>query len=233
MARIVYSALVESIRGSIGGTTFQKNAYGYTVKKKPNIIFPARPTQNRQKVYLQKAVKQWRAFSSTVRNNWVTFASTYPQYSQHNPSAQLSGFALYTRWAVLYQLWDPTSNIAQSPVLTVPDTDTISIGVKNVSGTVSLVITDSLDSEEWDCIYMISRPLSSAQDFIGSKTRFIVGTPYANLSGSINITSLYQALFGTLPAVDSRVAVNVILVHEDDTGFIQFNQGTIVTVTAS
>ena len=230
MARIVYSALVESIRGSIGGTTFQKNAYGYTVKKKPNIIFPARPTQNRQKVFLQKAVKQWRAFTSTVRSNWSTFASTYPQYSQHNPSAQLSGFALYTRWAVLYQLWSASGNIAQSPVFTLPDTDTLTLGVTLTAGVLELNMTDSLDSEEWDVIVMISRRLSGAQQFVGSKLRFLIGSPLANLTDDVDITSAYVALFGALPADGDELAINSILVHENNIGFVQFNQPAIVTV---
>ena len=97
MARIIYSGLIESIRGSIAGTTFQANAYGYTIKKKPNIINPNTASQNLRKSYLAKAVRQWRSFIQATRDSWDTFASTYPQYSQHNPSAQLSGYAVFTK----------------------------------------------------------------------------------------------------------------------------------------
>lgn len=230
MARIVYSALVESIRGSIAGTTFQKNAYGYTVKKKPNIVRPASVLQNRQKLFVQQASRQWRAFSAARRTNWANWASTYPQYSQHNPSAQLSGFAAYMRYALLYLLWKPDVVIDKAPVFTLPPTDTISIGLTLTAGVLYANITDSLDDETWDVIIMASRPLGNAQDFVGTKMRFIHGYPLANITGDVDITDEYEAVFGALPADGDRVAVNTILVHEDDNGFVQFNQAEIVTV---
>jgi hypothetical protein len=230
MARIVYSGIVESIRGSIAGTTFQKNAYGYTVKKKPNIIRPNSPTQNRQKGYMAAAVRQWRAFVDATRNSWDTFASTYPQYSQYNPSAQLSGFAVYTRWACLAQLWLPAYNINQAPVFAVPVDDTLTLGLTRTNGTLNLNVASLTDDESWNVILFASRSLTIATGFVGSKTRFIWGSPQANITGDVDITTPYTNKFGALPANGAKIAIEYEMFAADDRGFVKFGLQSIVTV---
>ena len=68
MARITYSGLVTSIRGKVGGTVFQANAYGHTVKNSPNMVRPNTPDQQLSKVILSKAVKLWSEISQPERD---------------------------------------------------------------------------------------------------------------------------------------------------------------------
>jgi hypothetical protein len=226
MARIVYSALVQDIRGSIGGTTFQKNAYGYTVKKKPNIIKPNTPRQNRSKSYFGTCVRAWKELSDVNRQNWETYASTYPQYAKYNPSSQLSGFAVFVRQNVfcliggLAILVNPSGAQIVSVVLSY--TVTLAAGVLTVHQTCSN------QDEEWDILWFISRPLGTAQNFVGSKCK------YLRLESSMDIdravTSSYTSLFGALPAVGDRVAIDVITFNRLNGQNIA-RQSFIVTVT--
>jgi len=126
MARIVYSALIDNIRGSVGGTTFQKNAYGYTVKHKPNMIKPWTSDQLARQIAFSRAVKAWKQASTQTRNNWDSWAVTNPQYSKHNPNAVLSGFACFVKWHTQNFL-DGAGYVDTNPSLTIPDAPTISL----------------------------------------------------------------------------------------------------------
>ena len=211
MARIIYSALVESIRGSIGGTTFQKNAYGYTVKKKPNIIKPNSVLQNQRKAGLAFAVKSWQGLTDAQRADWNSWASTYPQYAKHNPSSQLSGFAAFVKYHALTFLFQ--TYVRTAPSYTDPPNDIISYSLANSSGTLNLSIVSDTDDEAWDLLFFLSRPFNATQNFVGTKTRYIkTGT---NIDNTIDITSEYSAVYGQVPATGSLIAVDMIQLGDD------------------
>jgi hypothetical protein len=228
MARIVYSALVESIRGSIAGTTFQKNAYGYTVKKKPNMVRPWTADQKIMQIAFSRAVKAWKEADSTTRSNWETWASTNPQYAKHNPSSQLSGFACFTKWHVQAFI----AGLAQdnAPVLTVPDQPAISFSIINSSGTLTISIVCPDGAEAWNLNLFISRPFGAAQNFIGTKTRYVAQSTDATQSA--DITSAYASKFGTVPGVGDRVALDVVR-YQESGGQVNSRVQEIITVTAS
>jgi hypothetical protein len=228
MARIKYSGLVDNIRGSIGGTTFQANAYGYTVKRKPNMIKPNSPDQNRSKVLFAKAVKAWKDLTSTNRSNWETYASTYPQYAKYNPDSELSGFAVFTKQHVFKFLCGQI--VKSDPVMSQIESDTITVTMTLIAGVLRYIIASLNDSEEWTVIIFISHPLGAAQNFVGSRTRYIANCD--NVDGSHVITSQYIALYGSLPAVGNRVAID-LLAFNGQNGQNIARQTTICTVAAA
>ena len=75
MARIIYSALVTQIKGSVGGTTFQSNAYGFTIKNKASVVKPRTMLQERSKKFFASATGAWRKLSQTNRDTWVSWAA--------------------------------------------------------------------------------------------------------------------------------------------------------------
>ena len=74
MARIIYSALVTAIRGSVGGTTFQQNQYGSTIKNKPKMIRPRSNQQEKRKIYMTAATQAWGNLTVNRRNAYNTYA---------------------------------------------------------------------------------------------------------------------------------------------------------------
>jgi len=228
MARIIYGALVESIRGSIGGTTFQKNKYGYTVKHKPNMTKPWTADQLLSQIYFTKAVRAWREAVLTTRQNWNTWAATNPQYAKHNPSAQLSGFACFVKWhAYEFQAGLPVDN---SPALAIPAVINPVFKIILAAGVLTLQHTWTGGAEDWNVAFYLSRPFGSAQNFIGTKTRYIFSGTDATASKVITV--LYPAKFGSLPALGDRIAVDFVEWMESG-GAVITRQQIIVTVTAS
>jgi len=227
MARIVYSALIESIRGSIGGTTFQKNAYGYTIKKKPNMICPNTQPQQLQKTFFALAVRAWGQLTNAQRADWDTWASTYPQYAKHNPNSQLSGFAVFTRVHVYRLMYD--RGVDTNPTYTAYAQDTIGLTIQNNAGTLNLIVSSDLESEEWWLVLFVSRPFSGSQNFVGSRVRYM--DQRTNVSDTVNITTKYTSLFGIVPSVGQKIALSVIPYGEAN-GQVLPREDTILTVTA-
>lgn len=214
MARIIYSGLVTSIRGSIGGTTFQNNAYGFTVKNKANMIRPNSIDQETRKIIFSSAVKNWSSMSQTFRDNWNTFAATFPQFSKHNVSSVLSGFAVFVKWHAAKYLGNPDYSFIDGVPSTAPVAmDSAVITITNAAGVLTLNSTWLVGDESWSVNYFVTRGFQAAQNFVGTAPKFMqVGT---SITGSLVITVPYLAKFGALPAVGSTVIVALQLFDEN------------------
>ena len=197
MARIVYTGLVSSINGSIGGTTFQRNAYGFTIKKKPNIVNPNRVLQQARKATLQNVSQAWATLTGAQRSNWASYATSYPVPSRLNPSAYLSGQALWLRTNLLRLQY----GAARLDTITSTLQDTLSlgsIGLVNSGG--HLTYSDATTSALGNMVELIylSQSVKVSQLYDRSRTRFI-GMMNINGTHSIDLAAAYTSIFGLLP----------------------------------
>jgi hypothetical protein len=228
MARIIYSALIDSIRGSIGGTTFQKNKYGYTVKHKPNMTKPWTADQLIMQQYFRRAVTSWREMTDAQRQNWVTWASTNPQYAKHNASATLSGFACFVKFHA-YQFLTEQAQVAD-PLITIPAIDYATFKIILAGGALTLDADWDTGAEAWNVAYFMSRPFGPAQNFIGTRTRYVgYGT---SADQTLVLTSVYPAKYGSLPVLGDRIAMDYVMFMEAG-GAVLGRSQAIITVTAS
>lgn len=228
MARIIYGALAESIRGSIGGTTFQRNAYGYTIKKKPNMIHPNTQWQQAQKIYFSKAVLAWNALTAAQRLDWDSWASTYPQYAKNNPSSQLSGFAVFVRTHCLRFMTGKAVDTNPTYATYANASCTLAFNVSAVA--MEMDFTDTNGNEEFYVALFVSRPFSGSQNFIGTKTRYFEVEPSITTNGII-ITNTWLAKFGTLPLVGQTIAWRAVYFGADN-GQVLAEQKGLETIAA-
>lgn len=212
MARITYSALVENIRGSIAGTTFQSNKYGYTAKKKPNMVKPRSETQQRQQRYMSLAVSAWKALTGAQRTDWETWASTYPQYAKFNPTAELSGYAVFVRVHILRFMAGLA--VDTNPTYTSYATDTLTYVLSRHPSYFQVELSSVSEDQNWRINFSLSRPFQATQTNIGSKCRYI--DTYSNLSDDFTISTAYQALYGILPDVGNFVALRAKVFAKDN-----------------
>lgn len=217
MARITYSALVTEIRGSIGGTTFQKNAYGFTVKNKANIIKPDSVLQNIQKRAFNQAIRGWILATATQRTAWNSFAITFPIFAKHNPSSTLTGYAYYIKYNVARiiggqnVLQDPGTDVGQQTEFTTMFI--VTAGVPDLT----LEYITTVSSTEIALLHYLTPLNQLTQNFVGSKTRFM-GKSLASDS-SLDITAKYAQAFGSFP-VDGNRYIWDIVEYNESTGHI-------------
>ncbi len=226
MARIKYGALVTSIHGSIQGTTFQRNAYGFTVKGKPNMVSPNSADQNRAKARFSAANQIWRTLSDTDREAWNTYANTYPIPSRLNPDAYLSGLAAFIRWAGVASQNNlaPLSNPAGVQGVAILNTVTLVRDGFNFN----VVIDATLTEGPWVVFIYLSRVLKPTQRFRKSWTRFIQAAT-DDLLPTIAVTVPYNVKFGSVPEVGDPVATQIVLLNTTN-GQVLFGPGEVLTV---
>lgn len=210
MARIKYTALVESIRGTIGGTTFQRNAYGYTVKSKPNMVNPNSGMQALRKQGFQKALQTWRTLSDANRANWDTYATTYPTPSQHNPAAYLNGFNLFVRWHTASYQW--SENVLSNPSGAQGTVTFVEIELIRSGSNLELVISSTVTNGPWYILVYLTRPLTPTQRYQKSWTKLIQQTNYAN-PVDIMIETPYNNIFGLVPVDTNLIGVDLTYVN--------------------
>lgn len=226
MARIIYSALVESIQGSIKGTTFQRNAYGYTIKGKPNMVNPNTARQNARKRTFSNAAQSWRSLTPTQRSQWDAYANAFPIPSRKNPSSFLSGLNAFVRWhGVMFQ--------ANDTVLGNPSgaqgTAYVNQIYSEYVGVRLYVETEIVETNgPWLAFYYMTRPLQPTQSFVKSWARYI---KMANDSdyASVDVTDEYVRVFGALPPIGSLVGIQVVLLNTTN-GQVMFGTNEIVTI---
>jgi hypothetical protein len=210
MARIKYTALVESIRGSIGGTTFQANAYGFTIKAKPNMLNPNTQRQNNAKAIFSTVAQRWRNLSNANRAAWDAYANAFPIPSRKNPDSYLSGYAAFVRWHGLmatgtgFTLDNPSG--PQGTVFSGLPTVSLSAGDLRV-------IPDIAFTEgPWYTFAFMTRPLSPTQTFIKSWLRFVAAVD-ESLAPDFSVTLGYERAFGFLPADGDLVGIQLAYIN--------------------
>lgn len=230
MARIKYSALVDQINGSIGGTTFQKNQYGFSVRRKPALTRPNKPRQNRQKPMIARATRAWRSMTQTQRDAWATFATNNPQPIHSDPNVAMSGYAIFVRlnvWRQLAELALYTST---------PNTSLI-----NLTGIIDQIqVAPAFDNMELSfeiptpstaayALFNISSPLEAGISAVRNRLRTLV---VRDLDDSVfNIWDDFVATYGNEPAVGDRLGVN-LFIFQIDNGLVERTGEEIITTVS-
>lgn len=213
MARIKFSGLVTEIRGSVGGTTFQSNAYGYTVKNKPNMIKPNTFKQQTRMTTFFKCVNSWGQLTQAQRDEVDAWAAANPQYAAHNPDSQLSGFAVWVRWwifAITYRLFsNPAYQGVYDPV---PAVASMTFTLTSAGGVLTLGRTASPNLNVWVGGIFLSPPTAPSKNFAGSSLRFM--NDFVSTTGTMDITDMYVAAFGAIPTPGQTILGKYGLLHE-------------------
>jgi len=103
MARIALSDFISGITGSVGGTTYAKNRYGWYRKNKPIPTNPNSPLQQAIRNYMTEAVANWKdALVVTDSAAWDHAASLHER-TKMGQKFNLSGFNLYVGHYILCQ----------------------------------------------------------------------------------------------------------------------------------
>lgn len=95
MAVIKYNALVSELKGSIGGSTFQKCGQSLSVRSNPSHkkCF-TQSGQNLRNTFLLVA-DYWRALTLAQKQAWAAVASTYPTYDKFGNPIVLNGYQIF------------------------------------------------------------------------------------------------------------------------------------------
>lgn len=100
MAVIKTSALVDEIKGSIGGTVFQVSKWGQIAKQKSTRKPTVSASLSVQWDIVSFAIEVWRGLSPLERQSWVDNAAAYPSTDRYGNLVIPTAYNLFMRVAL-------------------------------------------------------------------------------------------------------------------------------------
>lgn len=211
MARVKFSGLIDSINGSIGGTTFQRNRYGNTIKAKRSATRPQTASQLSRQNKLAQVSKEWRLLTTSQQLAWNTYAQTYPVASRLNPAVNLSGFNYFLRY-------HEYKRMATTEILTDPNGTRNNITDSNPTIYYSVGSIDFNSNfvgllEETYIIVKITPTIRQSINNYKSLLRYVGSKLWTIGSQQFTIGDGIIEAFGTLPTEDEPVGIQLIAVN--------------------
>lgn len=95
MARVRYGSLVTAFKGSIGGTSFQRNSSGEISRIRPKRVKVNTADQASAQFATKFIQREWQGASTYVRNNYDNFAAAHDKIGLDGQPKTLSGYQWY------------------------------------------------------------------------------------------------------------------------------------------
>jgi len=212
MARVTYGSMVTELRGKIGGTVFQRNAYGFSAKNKGTTCFSATAFQQSMRDSLKKAVQAWSLLSSGQRDSWNVYASTYPQYPHNGGSTELSGYNVFVKSNALRFM--ASQGIVTNCVLANNVENTFNPEAQVASGEMAFNLGSLDGSNNSFFLIFLSPPIGYYTSITKKNTRYIILT--SDPEHHFFMHDEYIAVYGALPSVIDNLNCKVLQVGIDN-----------------
>jgi len=208
-----WGMVVVAGRGKIGGHVASQNRSGAYFRTKVTPVNPQSSAQVNVRSRLSGNSSGWRGLTEDQRLAWNNAVSDYKRTDIFGDIQSPSGFNLYVK------LNSNLANIGIASIITPPlpvavstfDTGTLT----GASGTpaLSLAVTPSTQPTAETIIVFATPALSAGKSFVKSEFRQI-GTFTAATTGAYNLLSMWNAKFGSMGAVGTKIFVKVVHVNE-------------------
>lgn len=198
MARIKLGAFVTEIAGSVGGTTFQRNRFGMTMRKKPLPLYSETPAQYNIRRMIIQLQYSWQALTDPERLQWNRFLDFSGQTIRRDRSIKLSGQTLYIKynlWRLMYGQ-ELLTDIAYAPM---PDHYDFLRIQRAIEPEYHLVFDGTVDVTKYFFICKLTSPRRENQAYNPRGLRWM--DVYFFATDTYDITVSYIAAFGVLPSI--------------------------------
>lgn len=224
MARVKYSSIVADIAGSVGGATFQKNAYGSTLRSKP-LPTKTRNVNQYDKIAISRAViNAWHALTAAQQLAWEAFVDYSPHYANKNANSLLSGYALFLRYNNLISAQG--GSIVTAPTFATFNIPAFTATISNDSSNLIITISISPTTYEYSPIIKLTAPLTKAGTFDHSKLRLC--KVEAVVGSTFEVTTDYAKYFGILPADGAILGYSITMIGSTTPNVLKPVFGTFI-----
>lgn len=112
MAVVQYSAIVNQMRGKLGGSVFNKSKNANTVQRKQQQPQGARGYQSEVRNFFSKFQRTWKSLTNAQRTNWQTTAVNNPTRDRFGNLTTLSGYNQFIKASMLAEYANATPPIS-------------------------------------------------------------------------------------------------------------------------
>lgn len=177
MALILYSAGVGQMSGSIGGTTFARNRFGFYSRNRTTPVNPNSSRQTAARILMAFLAEQWGESPMTpaIRLAWQTYASSFNWLNRLGSQVTLTGFNAFVQCNSARIAAGGSLITAAPAALGLPAQDpafAVAISVATQIITVTFDDTfDWLDEDDGYLLVHMGRPVSASHSFFGGPFR--------------------------------------------------------------
>jgi len=207
MARVEFSSVVTSVRGKVGGSVFQRNRSGYSLKNKSNNVNSASIKQIASRMYMSQVHAAWRSMSENERNAWDIFANFKPIKNKNNSNVNLTGYQLFLK----YNLIRLQAGYTILTTITYSQITNLAVEVSFLvnSPTVFVAFLTLDFSDDYGCLLMSSAPRSSNYPLKAKSYKVLI--PDAISNNTLILSDVFVATFGQFPTNPSWLSYKVTI----------------------
>ena len=195
MAKIILGATVTAIVGSIGGNTFKRTPYGFSLGRKSFGYSRNKLLNNAALGFLAQVRNDWNNLSNSERTAWNDKASLYPMPDKFGNLITLSGRMLFIKaWGTLIQT--RAAVITADNFNTSTDFFEVKPGIIDISlGKVDVVIT-SASAGQW--YFFQVQKIKSVEQKPSYTRRFVCRRDFVAKTFKANLYPQMMEQFGEL-----------------------------------
>lgn len=225
MARIQTGSIVTDIRGKVAGSVFQKGASGLVLRSNPKNLNKRNALTSMRRVLMQTLQQSWGALSVSQRSAWSAWSAFSPIVQFNNPGKFLNGHQSYLQINYYRQLYGIA--VISDPIFSKSTLPPYDVTVSKVLTTCLLTWSDTIDTDTTCILVALSGMLPNGVNNALRRTRQIIFTNDDDTGQ--NITSQVTTLFGTVPALGSRLFISYAIM-DIGVGSIAAFTNKIITV---
>ena len=214
-----------------GGSIIQPSRGGLTLRNAPKFRGKRTPDEWNLNRFLMYATRHWRAMTATQQNNWHSWAATYPQYVERNPTELINGYNLFTKinyYRALHQ--GPAFSFLTEPAPVYYAIDPVAIKLYWSESGISMSLDFTRGVGDLICFIFVSNVASKGLSFGDTRWRLAVSLPSTDTS--VDLTSFFLDNFAKLPEIGQNVFVSVVFIGSNN-GQYSFHELSKITVEPS
>ena len=217
MARILFGGGVAQIRGSIGGTTYSKNANGAYARNRSQPANRNTLAQQGVRNIFGSIARRWKELTSSQQASFVDLSASYPYVNSVGLSSVLTGFQLFQKVnSQLALVGSPQISMMQPPVYVPTIGDAIVNTIAKASDRFEITYSFDANSEvPAGFVFVIEATREFANGTYRPKSqdyRQISIQPATVPVTALNIWADYSAVFGEPTTNGSRIFIRGFLV---------------------
>lgn len=210
MSKIKYHTGITQLHGKNEGSCIQGNSQLPTMRGNPRMKQFRTNNQTFSEVNTGYFVRIWRMLSSEVRQNWIDFASAFPQRAKASDLVFLTGFELFVKRHFYLNLFSTSQfQLMPSPVMISYPQDFANCEVQVSNDKIYLVVSFTNADSLLTCHIFISKTQSPGRYFINSSSRYMCSV--SNVNQTVDITDRFIACFGRLPVPGDNIFLKSVL----------------------
>ena len=203
MGKVSYSALVNEVRGAIGGGVYSKNSSGNYIRSNAVPTNPKTTSQTAVRAMLASLSQAWRTLTDAQRAQLNSAVTNWLRTDVFGKSMTPSGFNLYMQLNLKLN----AIGVASIDVPPVPQGtgvfDTFTAAIAAGAATASITFAPAIEAGT-SVIIKATPGISAGRSFVSSELRQIAVLESTDVSPE-NIKAAYIATFGSLPGAGSKV----------------------------